>query len=156
MKEATVASLESGNPVWFGCDVGKFYEGHSGLMDLNTYNYAAAFGVDVVNNMTKAERLQYNESLMTHAMVFTGVHLTQNQDGSVSALKWRVENSWGESTGDKGFNVMSDDWFSEYTYQVVIDSNTFSDYLRQMQQRAFNDEVIVLPLWDPLGSLALI
>lgn len=82
-------------------------------MDLDIYNYDLGFNVEF--KMTKEERLLYKESLMTHAMVFTGVHL----DNEGKPVRWRVENSWGvDSIGDKGFWIMSDEWFSEFVYQV--------------------------------------
>jgi bleomycin hydrolase len=107
--------LKSGNPVWFGCDVGQFSNNHIGAMDTNIYDYALAFNVEF--KLTKEERLLYKESMMTHAMVFTGVHL--DKDGK--PVRWRVENSWGADTnGDKGFWVMTDDWFSSFVYQVSL------------------------------------
>jgi bleomycin hydrolase len=81
-------------------------------MDTKIFDYSLAFSTEF--NLTKEERLLYGESLMTHAMVFTGVHL----DSNGSPVRWRVENSWGETSGDKGFWVMSDEWFSEFVYQV--------------------------------------
>ena len=71
---------------------------------------------DTSFGMTKAERLDYGQSLMTHAMVFQGVNLDENG----APNRWRVENSWGEDCGDKGYFVMTDRWFDEYTYQVVV------------------------------------
>jgi len=155
MKEVSIKTIQAGNPVWFGCDVGQFFS-KTGIMDLDVYNYNAAFTTDVVRNLTKAQRLEYKESLMTHAMVLTGVHLLEN-GGTVSASRWRVENSWGEDSGVNGFNVMSDSWFSEFTYQVVIDKAMLNgERLGKIVEMARAGDVIELPLWDPLGSLALI
>ncbi|KAJ3222169.1 hypothetical protein HK099_002602 [Clydaea vesicula] len=154
LKEAAYNTIKDGKPVWFGCDVGKFYDRKHGVMDLNMYNYRAAFGVDVVNNMTKAERLMYNESLMTHAMVFTGVHVN---DSTGSTERWRVENSWGVSaagTGSSGFEIMNDDWFSEYTYQVVVEKKYLRKDLEPLLGVSNSQPIIELPLWDPMGSLA--
>lgn len=81
-------------------------------MDTKIYDYSP-FNVKYTD-LSKKNRLLYGESLMTHAMVFTGVHI--NDDGK--PVRWRVENSWGEDLGDEGFWIMSDDWFSEFVYQV--------------------------------------
>jgi bleomycin hydrolase len=112
-KQLAINVLKSGRPVWFGCDVGQFSNNQIGAMDTKIYDYSLAYNVEF--GLTKEERLLYKESMMTHAMVFTGVHL--DKDGK--PVRWRVENSWGaETTGDKGFWVMSDDWFSSFVYQV--------------------------------------
>ena len=79
------------------------------------YDYRGVYGVDF--KADKAERVDYGHSLMTHAMVFTGVDL----DDAGQPLKWRVENSWGDKIGDKGFLVMSDGWFEQYMYEIVVD-----------------------------------
>ncbi|MGG5357955.1 MULTISPECIES: aminopeptidase C [unclassified Enterococcus] len=142
-KKLTIAQLEQGESVWFGCDVGQSSTRDSGIMATNIYNMNELYDVDFT--MTKAERLDYGESLMTHAMVLTGVDLV---DGK--STKWKVENSWGEKVGDKGFFVMSNEWMDEYTYQVVIRK----DLLTKEQLDAFNAEPTVLAPWDPMGALA--
>ncbi|GAA5795007.1 peptidase C1B, bleomycin hydrolase [Helicostylum pulchrum] len=144
-KQLTVNVLKSGNPVWFGCDVGQFSNNKIGAMDTKIYDYGLAFNVEF--NLTKEERLLYKESLMTHAMVFTGVHL--DKDGR--PVRWRVENSWGaESTGDKGFWVMSDDWFSSFVYQIVLEKGDIPKKLVAL----LDTKPIVLPAYDPMGALA--
>lgn len=142
-KQLAIAQLEQGESVWFGCDVGQSSTRDSGVMALDVYDMDDLFDVDFT--MTKAQRLDYGESLMTHAMVLTGVDLV---DGK--STKWKVENSWGEKVGNKGFFVMSDDWMNEYTYQIVVRK----DLLSKEQLHAFNEEPIVLAPWDPMGALA--
>ena len=142
-KQLAIAQLEQGESVWFGCDVGQSSTRDSGVMALDVYDMDDLFDVDFT--MTKAQRLDYGESLMTHAMVLTGVDLV---DGK--STKWKVENSWGEKGGNKGFFVMSDDWMNEYTYQIVVRK----DLLSKEQLQAFNEEPIVLAPWDPMGALA--
>ena len=66
--------------------------------------------------MDKKTKLEYGDSVMTHAMLITAVDIKDN-----IPMKCRVENSWGDKGGDKGYLLMTDDWFSEYTYEVVID-----------------------------------
>ncbi|GAA2909019.1 C1 family peptidase [Enterococcus pseudoavium] len=142
-KALAVKQLEQGESVWFGCDVGQSSTRDSGIMALDAYDVEDLFDVDLT--MSKAERLDYGESMMTHAMVLTGVDLIEGQ-----AKKWKVENSWGEKVGEKGFFVMSDEWMDEYTYQIVVRK----EFLTAEQLAAFNTEPIVLAPWDPMGALA--
>lgn len=144
-KKAAVDMLVAGQPVWFGCDVGKFMERNLGILDLHTYDYDLVYGEGLLSD--KAERISYGQSQMTHAMVFTGVDL--DEDGH--PRKWRVENSWGDKIGDKGYLVMSDAWFDEYVYELAVGREFLSEELQQV----FTQEPIVLPPWDPMGSLAV-
>lgn len=143
-KELAVSQLQSGESVWFGCDVGQSSTRDTGIMALDAFSPDETLGTDFA--MTKAERLDYGESMMTHAMVLTGVDLVHD-----APVKWQVENSWGDKVGNKGFFVMSDDWMSEYTYQVVIHKKFLADDLLKVLEE---DDVIVLKPWDPMGALA--
>lgn len=102
-------------------------------------------GFNTTLRMDKAQRLKTGESSMTHAMVLTGVHVEKGQP-----VRWRVQNSWGEAVGDKGWFVMADEWMDEFTYQVVVDSRFVSKEVRDI----LNQEPEVLPRWDPMGVLA--
>mgnify|MGYP001140267107 CR=1 FL=1 len=144
LKSLAVSQLKEHELVWFGCDVGKMMDRDSGIMDTNLYNFDLA--LDTSFNMTKAERLDYGESRMTHAMVFTGINLV---DGKPN--RWKVENSWGDKKGEKGFFIMSNPWFDEFMYQIVINKKYLSDKLQQ----ALEEKPIELSPWDPMGSLAL-
>lgn len=144
MKQAAIKQMQNGEPVWFGCDVGKYLDRDSGWMDNELYRFDLVYGSN--SGLTKAERLDYGESLMTHAMVFTGVDL--DDDGK--PRKWRVENSWGEKGGDKGFYAMSDPWFDEFNYEVVVHRK----YLPEECLKLLNREPVGLEPWDPMGSLA--
>lgn len=99
--------------VWFGCDVSKFFHRPSGILDTKLFDLELTFGVQL--NLNKTDRLKYGESSMTHAMTLTGVHLKDDVP-----QKWRIENSWGEEGGDKGYLCMTDEWFDEYMYQIVV------------------------------------
>ncbi|KAI8154228.1 Bleomycin hydrolase [Colletotrichum sp. SAR 10_70] len=145
LKSACVSMLKAGLPVFFGSDVGKFSNSASGIMDLDLIDYELGFGVSTLG-MDKASRLRTGESAMTHAMVLTAVHL----DAQGKSVRWRVQNSWGESAGDKGWFVMSDAWMDEFVYQAVIDPR----FLSKEVKGVIGTEPIVLPLWDPMGSLA--
>ncbi|MCI8542705.1 MAG: C1 family peptidase [Lachnospiraceae bacterium] len=146
LKKAAIAQMKDGSPVWFGCDVGKCSTRDGGVMDTNVYKLEELLGMKF--GMDKAERLDYGESLMTHAMVFQGVNL----DESGKPNRWRVENSWGEEPGEKGYYVMSDDWFDEYMYQIVVNKK----YLSEELVKEYESEPILLEPWDPMGSLAVV
>lgn len=145
LKRAAIMQMQDGKSVWFGCDVGQSSDRTSGVMALDTYDLEGLFSTTFP--LDKAQRLEYGESLMTHAMVLTGVNL----DDEGKPNRWRVENSWGESAGEKGFFVMSDAWFDEFTYQVVVDMK----YLKADQREMLKKKPIMLKPWDPMGSLAL-
>ena len=113
-------------------------------MSTEMWNVNKVLGTEF--GMTKAERVDYGESLMTHAMVITGVNIVDNKPN-----RWRVENSWGDAIGDKGYFVMSDDWFNEFVYQAVIDKK----YLTEDEVKILEQDPIELEAWDPMGSLAL-
>ena len=142
-KQMAIAQLQAGQSVWFGCDVGQSSDRKNGIMDTKVYAKDELFDVDF--SMSKAERLDYGESLMTHAMVLTGVDLV---DGKPT--KWKVENSWGDKVGDKGYFVMSDAWMDEYCYQVVVNKNFMPENLQKAQAQ----EPKMLQPWDPMGALA--
>ncbi|MDA8193885.1 MAG: C1 family peptidase [Thermaerobacter sp.] len=143
LRRLALAQLEDGEPVWFGCDVGQLSDRDSGVMAPELYDYEGVLGVSL--DMSKAEQLDYGESLMTHAMVLTGVNLVKGQPN-----RWKVENSWGPDRGHQGFFVMSDQWFDRYLYQVVVHRK----YLPPDLDAAWEREPLILPPWDPMGSLA--
>ena len=147
LKRLALAQLRDGLPVWFGCDVGQSYLHDEGMMDTAALDVDGLFGFAVEGCMDKAQRLDYGESLMTHAMVLEGVRL----DGEGNPMLWKVENSWGSDHGRDGFDTLSDAWFDEYVYQVVVDRK----YLSEEQNAALDADPIVLAPWDPMGSLAV-
>ena len=144
LKKAAIAQMQDGEPVWFGCDVGKSSVRDGGVMSLDLFDKGSLFNTSF--GMNKAERLEYGHSLMTHAMVFQGVNL--DEDGRPN--RWRVENSWGKEPGKDGYYVMTDAWFDEYLYQVVVNRK----YLPEEVLKAFAEKPILLEPWDPMGSLA--
>ncbi|HGA1255817.1 TPA: aminopeptidase C [Streptococcus suis] len=126
-KELAIAQLKSGESVWFGSDVGQSSNRQTGIMATNTYDFSSGLGIHF--HQDKAGRLDYSESLMTH---------------------WKVENSWGDKVGDKGYFVASDSWMDEYTYQIVVRK----EFLTQEELAAYQAQPQVLAPWDPMGALA--
>jgi bleomycin hydrolase len=143
IKDIAAATIVGGEPVWFGCDVGKMMSNDYAYWDAGLYDlpsvYNAAFDLD------KAARLAYHESAMTHAMLFTGVDVL---DGATR--RWRVENSWGADRGRDGFFTMDDSWFGQYVFEIAARRSALPPEL----QRALDADPIVLPAWDPMGALA--
>ena len=147
LKEAAIAQLRDELPVWFGCDVDQSYVREEGIMDRAALDIDTLFGFPVETCLNKADRLDYGESMMTHAMVLEGVRF--DADGKPEL--WKVENSWGKDHGKNGFDSITDAWFDEYVYQVVVDKK----YLTEEQRATYEtEEATLLEPWDPMGSLA--
>ena len=147
MKQLTMATLLDGEPVWMGCDVGKMMDRKEGVWDVDLFKYEDVY--DAKLTLTKAERLDYHETLMTHAMLFTGVDVIDDENGQ-RARRWRVENSWGDENGKKGFYTMNDSWFDEFMFEVAIHKK----YLSEELLAAWDLEPTPLRPWDPMGALA--
>tara|TARA_B000000477_G_scaffold96841_1_gene84322 strand:+ start:1329 stop:2654 length:1326 start_codon:yes stop_codon:yes gene_type:complete len=143
MKSITQEILEDGMPVWMGCDVGKQMDRKRGLWDANLFETNELYGVDY--GMSKADRLRYGQTMMTHAMLFTGVDV---YDGK--PRRWRVENSWGDDSGQKGFYTMNDNWYDEHMFEIASPKK----YLTEKMVKGLKTVPIVLEAWDPMGSLA--
>ena len=143
MKDIAMRTITDGEPVWFGCDVGKMMRRDLGIWDAELFDYENLY--DTPFDLTKSDRLLYHQTVMTHAMLFTGVDVVDGQP-----RRWRVENSWGDENGKKGFFVMNDSWFGEYMFEIAARKR----YLPPELQEALELEPIVLPPWDPMGSLA--
>ena len=143
-KQVTQRLLENGTQVWMGCDVGKQMERKRGLWDANLFKLEELYGVEF--GMEKADRLKFGQTMMTHAMLFTGVDVVDGKP-----RRWRVENSWGaENSGEKGFFTMNDNWFDEHMFEIAAPKEFLTDDMLS----GLDTEPIVLPAWDPMGSLA--
>ncbi|MEY2375230.1 C1 family peptidase [Lentilactobacillus buchneri] len=140
LKAATIAQLKDGETVWFGNDVLEQMDRKKGYLDSHLYRYTKLFDVDL--EMDKAARLQYHQAEVSHAMTFTGVDL----DGE-TPTKWKVENSWGDKNGEKGYFTMSDDWMDDYVYEVVVHKKYLSDDQKALLKQA----PVELPAWDSLA-----
>jgi bleomycin hydrolase len=145
MKDIAMRMIQDGRPVWFGCDVSKHMDRSGGIWDRDLYEYERVYGSPFALESDKEMRLLYQHSAMNHAMLFTGVDVMEGKP-----RRWRVENSWGEENGRKGFYVMNDNWFDEHMFEIAA----HKDYLSPELRKALEIEPIVLPPWDPMGSLA--
>ena len=143
IKSIAAKTLQGGEPVWFGCDVGKMMSNDYGIWDASLYDLPSVY--DASFDLDKAARLAYHETQMTHAMLFTGVDVL---DGVTR--RWRVENSWGADRGKDGFYTMNDSWFDQYVFEIAARPGALPADL----QEALKSEPIVLPAWDPMGALA--
>ena len=142
LKSLTLKQLLDGESVWFGCDVGKDHFRDKGILKSNILDYEALLGMKF--SLSKKDRILYQDSIPTHAMVFMGVDL---EDGK--PVKWRVENSWGAKRGDSGYLAMYDGWFDEYLYSVIINKKHVpQDVLKILDQKP-----IALPPWDPMFAM---
>jgi len=144
LKELAIAQMQTGETVWFGSDVGQLSNRKAGILAKDVYDFASSMDIHLTQD--KAGRLDYSESLMTHAMVLTGVDLDENG----KSTKWKVENSWGDKVGTDGYFVASDAWMDEYTYQIVVRK----ELLTAEERAAYEAEPTVLAPWDPMGALA--
>lgn len=136
---------EEGIPVWFGADCHPMMDRESGAWATDLFEYGRVYNVDF--DLNKEERVRFADSAMNHAMAFVGVDV--DEDGTTTR-RWRVENSWGDKIADKGFFTMSDDWFTEFVYEVAVPKSM----LPEEYQKALEEDAIMLPAWDPMGALA--
>jgi bleomycin hydrolase len=143
IRELAMASLSGGEPVWFGCDTDQMSNRELGYWDAALYDLQGVYDADL--SLSKAERLLHHQTLMTHAMLFTGVDVVDGRP-----RRWRVENSWGSDKADKGFWTMNDNWFGEHVFEIAVRR----DALPASLLAAFEEEPVVLPAWDPMGALA--
>src|SRR6201986_604605 len=143
IKDVAAATVQGGEPVWFGCDVGKMMSNDYAFWDAELYALPSVY--DAAFDLDKAARLAYHDTAMTHAMLFTGVDVL---DGATR--RWRVENSWGPDRGKDGFYTMNDSWFGQYVFEIAARKSALPAGLRS----ALDAEPIVLPAWDPMGALA--
>ena len=144
IKRIAAAQIAAGEAVWFGADVSQPYDRGLGFFVTGIHDYDGLFDVDF--SSTKLERVRSGESAMDHAMLFTGVDL----DEAGQPRAWRVENSWGDEPGDSGFFTMDDQWFTDSVFEVVVPKSALPEDLAA----AVDSEPIVLPAWDPMGTLA--
>ncbi len=141
----TQESIENNCPVFFGCDVSAEYDRETGIHDVGLYDTKTFMNHSIT--MTKEEKLRYFASVPSHAMVIVGFHKDNNNE----IQRWKIENSWGSSSGTSGFQLMTQKWFDRYVFQIVVHKYR----LTVQELEIYNsDKIKVVEPWDPLGTLA--
>lgn len=140
IKAAAIASIKDSTMMYYSCDVAKELDSKRGLLDMKNYDYESILGVEF--NMDKKQRIMSFDSGSSHAMTLKAVDL----DADGKPLKWEVENSWGASSGFNGHLIMTDEWFDEYTFRLVVKKK----YLTEKILKASQQKPIMLPCWDPM------
>jgi len=143
LKEKVLQQLNDDEVVWFGSDVSYYGDRELGVWADERYDYQNVFRLNF--DLEKASMLDYGHSQMNHAMVITGYAKKNNQP-----TKYKIENSWGDKSGKKGYFLASDSWFDKFVYQAVINKK----YLTEEQLKIWGEKPIELKPWDPMGSLA--
>ncbi len=139
IKEMAIASIKANTAMYFSCDVGKFLNRKKGVADISNFDYESILGVPLT--MDKKERILTHASGSSHAMTLIAVDL---KDGVPQ--KWMVENSWGADTGYKGNVIMTDEWFNEYMFRLVVEKRFVpADVMKMLEQKP-----VMLPAWDPM------
>ena len=141
IKEMAIASIKDNTAMYFSCDVGKFANSKKGVLDINNFDYESLMGVTF--GMDKKERVQTHASGSSHAMTLIAVDMVDGKP-----VKWMVENSWGPSAGYQGNYIMTDEWFNEYMFRLVVEKKYVpEDVLKMLEQTP-----VQLPAWDPMFS----
>ena len=139
IKEIAIKSIKDNTAMYFSCDVGKFSNRQKGTLDLANFDYNSLFGTTF--GMDKKQRIMTHASGSSHAMTLIAVDI---KDGK--PVKWMVENSWGAASGYKGNLIMTDEWFNEYMFRLVVEKKYVPESLKaQLAQKP-----ILLPAWDPM------
>ena len=140
IEQMAIASIKDGRKLYSSYDVGKQIDRKSGILDTENYDYATLFGTTFP--MDKAQRIMTFDSGSTHAMTLTAVDL----DADGNPIKWKVENSWGATSGQKGYLVMTNRWFREYSFRLVVDKKYVPEKILEVEKQK---PVMVMPD-DPL------
>ena len=138
-----IASLKDSVQMYFSCDVGKQLNRQTGLLALDNYDYGSLLGTTF--GMNKRQRIQTHDSGSSHAMTLVAVDL--DKDGKPT--KWKVENSWGPTYGYAGHLIMTDEWFREYMFRVVVNKR----YCPQSVLDLLKQKPVRLPAWDPMFQM---
>ena len=139
IKEMAIASLKDSTRMYFSSDVTQL-DSKRGLLDVNNYDFGSLLGTTF--GMDKKQRIQTFASMSAHAMTLMAVDLDENG----KPKKWMVENSWGAQSGYKGHLIMTDEWFNEYMFRLVLETK----YVPKKVLDIFKQKPIRLPAWDPM------
>ncbi len=142
MEKTAIEQLKDDEPVWFGCDVLQEWAPNAGLLDTKVFDWDRSFGIKLGNDKTK--RFEYRESLPTHAMLISGVDMRDDKP-----IRWKIQNSWGNKPGHKGYFIMGNDWMEQYTYETVVNKK----YLTDEQLAAYEKEPVMLPYWNAMNPI---
>jgi bleomycin hydrolase len=142
IKPMAIESIKAGEAMYFSCDVGKQYDKNSSTLDTRNYDLESLYGIDFT--MDKKQRILTFESGSTHGMTLVGVDV----DAAEKPVKWLIENSWGSIGFDGGHLIMTDEWFNEYMFRLVINKK----YVPAQVQEILKQKAIMLPPWDPMFS----
>lgn len=140
IKKYAMESIKNNDAMYASCDVGKFLEKESGILDPENFDYESLFNVKF--GMDKKERILTRESGSSHGMALVAVDVDKNE----KPVKWMFENSWGSSYGHNGYLIFSDKWFDEYMFRVVV----LKKYVDKKILDILKQEPIMLPAWDPM------
>lgn len=142
MEKTAIEQLKDDEPVWFGCDVLQEWAPNAGLLDTKVFDWDRSFGIKLGTDKTK--RFEYRESLPTHAMLISGVDMRDDKP-----IRWKIQNSWGNKPGHKGYFIMGNDWMEQYTYETVVNKK----YLTDEQLAAYEKEPVMLPYWNAMNPI---
>ncbi len=135
-----ITSLKDSTQMYFSCDVGKFLDTKSGILDIQAWDYNSLLGTTF--GMNKKQRIQTRDSGSSHAMTLMAVDL----DEKGNPIKWKVENSWGAASGHNGYLIMTNEWFNEYMFRVVVNKK----YMPKKLMKLMEQKPVMLPAWDPM------
>ena len=143
LKEYAIASIKENEAMYASCDVGKQLNSNEGLLDINNYDYANLFGIEL--NMTKKQRINTYQSGSSHGMALVAVDVDKND----KATFWQFENSWGSSKGHNGYLTFTDEWFNEYMFRIVV----LKKFVDEKTLKILKQDPILLPPWDPMFQM---
>ena len=144
IKPMAIESLKDTTAMYFSCDVGKFADRKRGLLSLQNFDYESLLGTEFT--MDKRQRVMTHASGSSHAMTLVAVDIDESSKDKLKVNKWMVENSWGAASGHKGHMIMTDEWFNEYMFRLVINKR----YVDQKYLDMIKQKPTMLPAWDPM------
>jgi bleomycin hydrolase len=143
IKQYAKKSIIENEAMYFSCDVGKQLNRDAGRIVLENYDFESLLGIGF--EMDKKQRILTRESGSTHGMALVGVDVDSNDN----ITKWLLENSWGASSGEKGYLIMGDDWFDEYMFRVVV----LKKFIDKEILKILDKKPTMLPPWDPMYKM---
>ncbi len=143
LKKYALASIKDNEAMYASCDVGKQLNIHEGLLDVNNYDYASLFGIDL--SMNKEQRINTFQSGSSHGMALVAVDVNKNNKTTF----WQFENSWSANKGHNGYLTFTDKWFNEYMFRIVV----LKKFVDQKTLNILKQDPVLLPPWDPMFQM---